>query len=225
MKAVAAFFRASAATRAQALEALLLLLLARLLVAHVPMRRWRRLLNTSVAAARGDGGAGGARSDGEPAGADTPGLERRGGFAAMGSRDVAGRRDEQAEARERARAMRTARRVTGIVRKVTAHAPFRAVCLPRAMAAQWMLRRRGVRSRLDFGVRRSEDDTLEFHAWLSVAGETVMGGREAGRYTGFAHAGGAVERPGRTGNPDRTPAGFGDRGEAAARRSGRAMRG
>ena len=65
------------------------------------------------------------------------------------------------------------------------------------MAAQWMLRRRGVRSRLDFGVRRGEGGALEFHAWLSVAGETVMGGREAETYTTFEHAGGADGRPGR----------------------------
>ena len=197
MKAVAAFFRAPPATRADAVEASLLLLLARLLVAHVPMRRWRRLLNTPAASARCDGRAGDARSAGEPTGEDIPEPKRRATPPAVKHRMIAERRDERAEARERTRAMRTARRVTGIVHKVTAHAPFRAVCLPRAMAAQWMLRRRGVQSQLDFGVRRGEDGALRFHAWLSVAGETVMGGSEAGAYTAFEHADGGGGRSGR----------------------------
>lgn len=44
------------------------------------------------------------------------------------------------------------------VRRVVPHTaglvPFSALCLPQAMAGQWMLRRRGVASRLSFGARR-----------------------------------------------------------------------
>ena len=71
--------------------------------------------------------------------------------------------------------------------KVVPHLPFRTRCLPQAVAAQWMLRRRGVRSRLVFGVRRGAEGSgqLEFHAWLMVGGECVVGGQEIGSYTAF----------------------------------------
>ena len=196
MKTVAAFFRASPASRAQALEAVALLALARLLVDRVPIRRWHLLLDTSVGP---DAGAAVARTHvARRTVEDAAGPpERHGSPPVMGSVTVAGRPGERAGVPERIRSVRTARQVTRIVRKVADHAPFRAVCLPRAMAAQWMLRRRRIPSRLDFGTRRGEDGALEFHAWLSVAGETVMGGREARTYTAFERPGEAARRPGR----------------------------
>lgn len=78
------------------------------------------------------------------------------------------------------------RRVAGIVRAVARRLPVEAACLPRAMAAQWMLRRRGVASRLLFGVRGGPDDRRrEYHAWLVGDGGAIIGGREAGRYAAF----------------------------------------
>ena len=51
------------------------------------------------------------------------------------------------------------------------------------MAAKWMLRRRGVSSRLWIGVRRpAPGRPLEYHAWLTVDGESVIGGRSADAY-------------------------------------------
>ena len=70
-------------------------------------------------------------------------------------------------------------RIGCIVRKVARRSPFAARCLVQAMATQWMLRRRGVASRLVFGVRRgaAPDGALEFHAWVSTAGgQVVIGG-------------------------------------------------
>ena len=73
------------------------------------------------------------------------------------------------------------RTVGTMVRRVACRLPVRAVCLPRAMAAQWMLRRRGVSSRLMFGVRRgAADRRLEYHAWLTVGGECVIGDHGVG---------------------------------------------
>ena len=70
------------------------------------------------------------------------------------------------------------------VRSVARRRPLRAVCLPQAMAGQWMLRRRGVASRLWFGVRKGADaDGLEYHAWLTVDGECVLGGGEIDTFT------------------------------------------
>lgn len=55
--------------------------------------------------------------------------------------------------------------------------PFRAKCLPRAMALSWMLRRRRIGHSLIIAVRpfdfREAPDAL--HAWVEVAGMTVIG--------------------------------------------------
>ena len=75
------------------------------------------------------------------------------------------------------------RAVGRMVRRVARRLPFEVLCLPKAMAAHWMLRRRGVSSRLWIGVRRAAPGSpLEYHAWLTVNGESVIGGRLAGEY-------------------------------------------
>ena len=56
-----------------------------------------------------------------------------------------------------------------------AHWPVRwAVCLPQALAAHWMLARRGVPSHIRFGVRAGAPG-LSSHAWLICRGEPVLG--------------------------------------------------
>ncbi len=155
-QAVRAFVRAPVAAKAMALEAALFLLSARLLVAHVPMRHWRRWLTTAE----------------EPAPA--------GSRIACSAGDAEG---PVPTGEPLARPQRLPRRVARIVRRVAGHVPFPAVCLPQAMALQWMLRRRGVSSRLVFGARRkAEDRELNFHAWLTVGGECVIGGGEVETY-------------------------------------------
>jgi hypothetical protein len=52
-----------------------------------------------------------------------------------------------------------------------------APCLPTALVAQWMLRRRGVASRLCLGVRR-EASALAAHAWLEIDRRVVFGGTD-----------------------------------------------
>jgi hypothetical protein len=55
-------------------------------------------------------------------------------------------------------------------------------CLTRALAAGWMLRRRGQRARLAIGVRTA-DGKLEAHAWLELGGAAIIGGEaDVGRY-------------------------------------------
>ena len=72
------------------------------------------------------------------------------------------------------------RMVAGVARRL----PFEAPCLPRALATQWMLRRRGVASRLVFGVRRAAPgEPADYHAWLTVDGRFVSGGRNAPAFT------------------------------------------
>ena len=82
-----------------------------------------------------------------------------------------------------ARRRQLGRAVGRMVRRVARRLPFEALCLPRAMAAQWMLRRRGVSSRLWVGVRRAAPGRpLDYYAWLTVDGESVIGGRSASAY-------------------------------------------
>jgi len=64
-----------------------------------------------------------------------------------------------------------------------------ALCLPRALAAHAMLRRRGIASRLCLGVAH---DGGEFaaHAWIEVDEKKIVGGEEAGAFTQIAAFGG-----------------------------------
>jgi hypothetical protein len=68
-----------------------------------------------------------------------------------------------------------AREVSWAVTRGAAHVPFRAVCLPQAMAARIMLKRRGVASAMHFGAGRGADKPLDAHAWLDAAGVKVTG--------------------------------------------------
>ncbi len=61
------------------------------------------------------------------------------------------------------------------VARAARHVPFRAVCLPQAIAAKAMLRRRGIDSVLHFGVAKRGDQSLDAHAWLDAAGIGVTG--------------------------------------------------
>ena len=154
-------------SRLLAVEAVVFLALARLLVKHVRLRHWRSWLTTA---------------EGEAEAVDPQRLP-------------------------------SVVHVRRVVPRAAELVPFSALCLPQAMAGQWMLRRRGVTSRLSFGARRRDDasagaragggvdrgglrsghmrrrffrdtgdprdrdlDGLEYHAWLSVNGVCVLGG-------------------------------------------------
>jgi hypothetical protein len=64
-----------------------------------------------------------------------------------------------------------------------------APCLPRALAAHAMLRRRGIASRLCLGVARSGDEVTA-HAWIEVGQNKIVGGDEAKGFTPLAAFGG-----------------------------------
>jgi hypothetical protein len=70
---------------------------------------------------------------------------------------------------------RTAKEVSWAVVRGAAHVPFKAVCLPQAMAARIMLQRRGVASAMHFGAAKGKDRPLDAHAWLDAAGVKVTG--------------------------------------------------
>ena len=182
VKTLAGFARLPAETRVLALEAAVLLLAARLLVDHVPMRRWRPRVDVATAPVPC------------PSTSPAPG-------APAASRETG-----------------DAARVGRIVDRVARRLPFATSCLARAMTGHWLLRRRGVRSRLAFGVRRAAapDGALEFHAWLSTAaGNVVVGGGEVETYAPLAlpevvvrEAGdGAAPPPARPAGPTRMSGG------------------
>jgi len=70
---------------------------------------------------------------------------------------------------------RIAEEIAWAVTRAARYVPFKAVCLPQAMAAQVMLKRRGVKSVMHFGAARGTDKPLDAHAWLDAAGVEVTG--------------------------------------------------
>jgi hypothetical protein len=60
--------------------------------------------------------------------------------------------------------------------------------LTRALAAQMMLRRRGIASRLCLGVAR-QNDVVIAHAWIEIGSEVIVGGPGARRFTKIAEFG------------------------------------
>ena len=200
VKAVRGFVRAPVASKAMALEGALFLLLARLLVKYVPMRHWRHRLATAEEPAP----AGEAPADSDVAFSprDPQAPQSAGGHLPQAPESEApagARQPGRAAPVGCAPALRLPRRAAHIVRRVARHVPFPAVCLPQAMALQWMLRRRGIGSRLIFGARRKANGTgLDFHAWLTVGGKCVIGGGELETYTEIPPFDGDVSRPGCT---------------------------
>lgn len=62
--------------------------------------------------------------------------------------------------------------------------PWPAMCIQKGLAVQRLLRSGGVDAVLHYGANRSaETGELQAHVWVSVSGETVIGGEEA---VGFA---------------------------------------
>lgn len=67
-----------------------------------------------------------------------------------------------------------------------------AGCLPRALAAQAMLRRRGIASRVCLGVaREAEGSGVLAHAWVEVGNRQLVGADDVAAFTRLADFGGA----------------------------------
>ncbi len=74
----------------------------------------------------------------------------------------------------------TASKISWAVLTVSRYFPLKLVCLPQAMAATSMLKRRGIPSTLYLGVKISQADSLTAHAW-SRAGKKWVTGNDARR--------------------------------------------
>jgi len=70
-----------------------------------------------------------------------------------------------------------AARVFQRVSRVARYVP-RATCLTQALAAWWLLRRRGILTRLCLGVQKN-GTALRSHAWLELPGGVCLGSMEA----------------------------------------------
>lgn len=65
--------------------------------------------------------------------------------------------------------------------------PWRTVCIEQGIAAQRMLRRRGIDARLHYGARNDHvASRLEAHVWVTVDGVPVIGGAEAAHHAAIA---------------------------------------
>lgn len=76
------------------------------------------------------------------------------------------------------------RRLRRQVPRLSRWVPWRAVCLEQALAARWILRQARVPSRLQVGVS-SSGGVFAAHAWLEVAGKTLIGGDQDRPYRIF----------------------------------------
>jgi len=68
-------------------------------------------------------------------------------------------------------------RLVGTVQAIGRWVP-KATCLTRALAAQALLARHGIGSRLHIGVARDKRGVLAAHAWLERDGVVILGGDE-----------------------------------------------
>ena len=81
------------------------------------------------------------------------------------------------------RAARGSAECVKAIESVSRRLPWRTKCIEKGLAVQRLLRSGGVDALLHYGARHAENGMLEAHVWVSVDGETVIGGDEA---PGFA---------------------------------------
>lgn len=79
-----------------------------------------------------------------------------------------------------------AREVAWAVAALCSRWPWRIVCLPQALAAQAVLRRRRVPCALHLGLTRDSRGRLQAHAWLRCGSFCVTGGEMAAAHAEVA---------------------------------------
>lgn len=96
---------------------------------------------------------------------------------------IIARADRPPRRPDRFAAAETVDAISRAVEEIGAKPWMRALCLPRALAAQAMLRRRGIASRLCLGAAR-DSEALAAHAWIELGHEVIVGGgAEQPRFT------------------------------------------
>ncbi len=81
--------------------------------------------------------------------------------------------------------LRHARLIGQAVRSAANNTPWQSVCLPQAVAAQWMLKRRKISATLYLGVAKADakPGQLAAHAWLRCGGTILTGGAGHRQFT------------------------------------------
>ena len=74
------------------------------------------------------------------------------------------------------------RRVRWAVLACAKRVPWSALCFQQGLAAQIMLRRRGVPSTLYYGAAMKESRRLYAHVWVLYGNENVIGGESASEF-------------------------------------------
>lgn len=75
-----------------------------------------------------------------------------------------------------------ARRIRQAVEAWAQRVPWRAVCFQRGLAAQMMLRRRGLAAALYYGAHRDPQTGLNAHVWVRSHDVDVIGCHDLARY-------------------------------------------
>ena len=73
-------------------------------------------------------------------------------------------------------------RVRWAIITIAARLPWRALCFQQSLAAQLMLRRRGIFSVLYYGAAQDDRSGLHAHVWLRDGNVDVIGGEIASRF-------------------------------------------
>ena len=74
------------------------------------------------------------------------------------------------------------RRIRWAIIACAPRVPWHAMCFQRGLAAQFMLRRRGVPSVLYYGAAPDEQTGLSAHVWVRASGVDVIGSEIASRF-------------------------------------------
>lgn len=73
-------------------------------------------------------------------------------------------------------------KISGVINGLSTRTPWRSTCLVKALAAHKLLEKRGISSKVHFGVKKDLKKGFEAHAWLSVAGKALIGGENLTDY-------------------------------------------
>lgn len=70
----------------------------------------------------------------------------------------------------------TSKIIASVISGLSSRTPFASTCLVKVLAMHKMLERRKIPHTVHFGITKNQSRELNAHAWLSVAGEVLIGG-------------------------------------------------
>ncbi|HBM16130.1 MAG TPA: lasso peptide biosynthesis B2 protein [Lentisphaeria bacterium] len=85
--------------------------------------------------------------------------------------------------------IRTIRKVANIIKIASDRLPWKCNCLPQAIAARHMLKKRNISSTLYLGMSKDKEKKIIAHAWLKAGNIPITGGRDNSEFTEVAYFG------------------------------------